>query len=257
MLIVGIDSLIGSYLSNYLDTFGYKIYGTTRRKINSWGGDKRVIFLDLSEKTILFPKVQFDIAIICAGISNLEFCENFPVESSKINFDKTIEVIKNFLDSKTHVIFLSTNAVFDGTKQFYKYFDKVSPITNYGKLKSRVEKFFDDENYCILRLTKVLTPNMNFLVQLENDFKLGKELNAFTNLFISPITLTQVGDALHKLISSKAEGVYQLGSEFEMSYYNFAINYYSKNTNLRNSIIGEIYSNNATNKYNSLTTYLP
>ena len=161
------------------------------------------------------------------------------------------------MDSKTHVIFLSSNAVFDGTKQFYKYFDKVSPITNYGKLKSRVENFSNDGNYCVLRLTKVLTPNMNFLVQLENNFKLGKELRAFTNLFISPITLNQVGDALHKLISSKAGGIYQLGSEFEMSYYDFVINYFTSNTNLRNSILPEIYSKDMSNKYNSLTTYLP
>jgi len=255
VLIVGIDSLIGSYLSNYLGTLGYKIYGTTRRKIDSLGL-KELFFLDLSEKTISFPKIQFDIAIICAGISNIEYCENFPLESSKINFDKTTEVIKYLLDSKTHVIFLSSNTVFDGTKQFYKYFDKVSPITNYGKLKSRVENFSDDRNYCVLRLTKVLTPNMNFLIQLENNFKLGKELRAFTNLFISPITLNQVGDALHKLISLKAGGIYQLGSEFEMSYYDFAINYFSSNTNLRNSILPEIYSNDMSNKYNSLTTYL-
>jgi dTDP-4-dehydrorhamnose reductase len=255
VLLVGIDSLIGNYLSSHLGSLGYKIYGTTRRKINT-SVKNDLFFLDLSEKTISFPKIQFDIAIICAGISNNAFCEDFQEESRKINFDKTIEVIKYFLDSDTYVIFLSSNAVFDGTKQFYKYFDEVSPITNYGNLKSRVESFINDKNYCVLRLTKVFTPNMNFLVQLENNFKLGKELKAFTNLFISPITLNQVGDALHRLISSRAGGIFQLGGEFEMSYYDFAINYFSKNANFVNSILPEIYSRDASNKYNSLTTHL-
>lgn len=255
MLIVGIDSQIGKYLSGYFDNLGYKIFGTTRRKIDSYG-KRELFFLDLSEKNISFPKFQFDIAIICAGISNLKYCEDFPAESRMINCDKTIEIIKILLESKTQVIFLSSNTVFDGTKQFYKHSEKVSPITNYGRYKSSVENFFNDKNFCVLRLTKVLTPKINFLIQLENNIRIGKEVTAFTNLFISPITLKEVAEALHKLICLKATGVFQLGAEFELSYYDFAIEYFLEQKNLRISILPEIYSNDARNRYNSLTTYL-
>ena len=87
---------------------------------------------------------------------------------------KTIKIIDKAISRNCFVIFLSSNAVFEGSKPYYKYFEKVKPINNYGLFKSQVEKFIisSSKNYaCILRLTKVISNKSSFILNWEKDLK--------------------------------------------------------------------------------------
>ena len=43
---------------------------------------------------------------------------------------------------------------------------------------------------------------------------------------MSPISLDDVSSAIIKLISTRATGIFQLGNDYEISYFDFAIKYY-------------------------------
>jgi dTDP-4-dehydrorhamnose reductase len=149
--------------------------------------------------------------------------------------------------------------VFNGTKQFYNYFDKVSPTTNYGRYKVMVENFFDHPNFSTLRLTKVISKESPLIVGWENEILSGgvNGLLAYKNHFISPVTLNQVGRAVHSALKSNSKGIFQLGSNHEISYYDFALEYFSSNKKALDLIIGKYDPSIQSNKYNSLRTYLP
>ena len=257
ILIIGGNSVVGSFLANYLNAHNYDIFTTTKRKTRY--PNKKEIFLDLSSNNHLLSEQSFEVAIFCAGVTQASKCENFPNESKIINVDNTIKVIEKLLLHKTRVLFLSSNAVFNGTKQFYKYFDTVSPNTNYGKYKVMVENFFDDPNFSILRLTKVLSKKSPLIINWENEISSGglNGIIAFKNHFISPVSLEQVGNAVQLLLMSKSKGIFQLGSNHEISLHDFALEYFSSDKTALDMIVGKYDSSIKGNKYNSLQTYLP
>jgi dTDP-4-dehydrorhamnose reductase len=261
-LIIGVDSQIGIYLNQYLKRKGYQLFGTTRR-IDSLKKSKKLIYLDLSKDFFHNSSENFDLAIVCAGVTDINFCEKYFSISELINVENTIKTIEFLLNKKTQVIFLSSNSVFDGSRSFYKYFDQTKPVNEYGRLKVVVENYFQDFNFFILRLTKVLTADVTFIKKWNDSLRKNEKIITFNNHFISPITLEQVGEAIYQLIglnftqSLKIGNIFQLGSNLEISYFDFANNYFKHNKKALNLIHGIKDPNVATNNYNSLQTYLP
>jgi dTDP-4-dehydrorhamnose reductase len=113
---------------------------------------------------------NYECVIICAAITNIAYCETDPENCERINSINTIKLIERCVDSNCFVIFLSSNAVFDGSKQFYNHTDPPNPNTFYGKSKLLVENYIQSLNTnqaCILRLTKVITEYSQFIQKLD------------------------------------------------------------------------------------------
>jgi len=261
-LIIGVDSQIGSYLNQYLKHMGYQLFGTTRRT-DSLKKSKKLIYLDLSKDFFHNSSENFDLAIVCAGVTDINFCEKYVSVSELINVENTIKTIEFLLYKKTQVIFLSSNSVFDGSRSFYKYFDQTKPANEYGRFKVVVENYFQDFNFIVSRLTKVLTADATFIKQWNNSLNNDEKITVFSNHFISPITLEQVGGGVLQLIdlnltqSLKFGKIFQLGSDIELSFFDFATNYFRHNTKALDLIHVIKDPKIINNKYNSLQTYLP
>jgi len=264
ILIIGGDSQLGSYLNFHLKHLGNEVTITSRRKVSSEHNTSSY-YLDLSKQNIQTPKKQFEVAIFCAGITRIDLCEKYPELTKIINVDNTIRVIQELLDLGTHVIFLSSNLVFDGTKQFYYPNDETCPVSNYGNFKLMVENSFDSSSFSVLRLTKVLTKNALFLKRWQKYILSGEKVITYTNHFVSPITPTQVKDAIMQIIKMhidkkskiNSQCRFQLGANWEVSYFDFALNYFKADSEALNLITGIQDKSISSNKYNSLTTYLP
>ena len=258
ILIVGVDSQIGGYLRTSLTQEGFVVTGSSRREVSKNVQQDDMIFIDLNLNSIELPKKRFDAAIICAGM-NMGMCKEFPVESEKINVKNTIKLIDVLLDMGTHVIFLSSNSVFDGNKAFYKYNDATNPTSRYGIYKQQVEEYLQTSkrNASILRLTKVLTSKTSFIAMWEKYIAEGTRFDIFKNHFLSPVSIDSVANAVTLLINKKLSGIYQLGGDIEISYYDFSQNYFAGNSQALGLIEPREDENQPTGKYNSLETYLP
>lgn len=258
VLIVGIDSQIGDYLETSLALQGYMVTGSSRRIVANERQQKDIIFIDLNLNSLELPNRQFDVAIICAGM-NMAMCKEYPVESERINVKNTIQLIDMLLSKGIHVIFLSSNSVFNGSKAFYKYTDFASPTSNYGMYKLQVEEFLqtNERNASILRLTKVLTPKSSFTTMWEKYISEGKRFDIFNNHFLSPVSMDAVAKAVALLIEKKKGGIYQLSGEQEISYFDFAQKYFAGNVEALNLIEEQVDWNQPTGKHNSLEIHLP
>ena len=258
VLIVGVDSQIGSHLYDFLSQEGFRVVGTTRRKQDSKGLQINRIFLDLELDSIQIPEVQIDIAIICAG-ANQRYCDENPNRAFRINVENSTRFIKMLQDKGVFVIFLSSNAVFDGTKSFYKYTESPNPTNNYGRYKVLIEEFLksNKRDSSILRLTKVLTSETTFIKMWEKYITEGKRFEIFQNHFLSPISLYSVASAVKLLIREREHGIFQLGGSTEISYESFALNHFEGNPVALNLIDFRMDKNARSGKHNSLESYLP
>jgi dTDP-4-dehydrorhamnose reductase len=219
------------------------------------------LYFDLSEPNLNIDFSKYECVILCAAITNIAQCESEPEKCERINSINTIALIEKCVASKCFVIFLSSNAVFDGKKPFYKHTDTTSPTTKYGEFKVNVEKYIQDlpqNDACVLRLTKVITDSTPFIQNWKAAAENGNEIKAFSNRLISPIDIEDVVDSIQLLVERKNSGIFQLGSSEEISFYEFAKKIFTSEPNTLSKIVAtqapSIESNIA---YNSLAMNLP
>jgi dTDP-4-dehydrorhamnose reductase len=224
ILIVGADSAIGSRACCYFEQLGYDVFGTTRRKNL---GENR-FQLDLSVSDPLLPEKVFDVVVMCASITGLAACEADPEGTARVNVHGTLKLIDEAAKHGAQVIFLSSTAVFDGSKPFYAVSDSTHPKSVYGLQKQAVEARVDLEQVAILRLTKVVHQDMPLLKMWREQLNRGKLIHAYVDQKVSPITLDEVCTAIRTLIEKRSVGVYHLGGECEISYFEFANHHLSE-----------------------------
>lgn len=259
LLIVGIDGTIGSKLFSTLSTYPWEVYGTSRDKSRT---SSKVRFLDLESPNLDLHAEKFSVAIICAAITSIYKCEENSSESRKINVIGTIALIDSLLQSGTFVVFLSSNAIFDGSKAFYSINDTPNPLNKYGTFKLEVEECLlkkKNANFAILRLTKLVTDQTKFIVTWKQLLEQKSNILAFSNRMLSPITMGEVESAIYSIILAKQTGVFHLGGQDELSYFDFAKKYFSGQTislSLIRDCIDPLIPPDEI-QHNSLLTFLP
>ena len=259
ILIVGIDGSIGSSLFTRLPPLGFEVYGTSRNRSRL---NTQVLFLDLENPNLSLLQNEFSAAIICASVTNILTCESDPVQSRKINVIGTIALIDSLIQSGCFVIFLSTNAVFDGGKAFATIEDIPNPITNYGYFKREVEIYLEESKFgsgAILRLTKLMTNDARFLVGWRDLASNNQPIPAFINTMLSHITIEEVISSIYNILGARESGTFQLGGLVEESYFDFAVNHFRDSPASLALLVESVDPSVPPNtiRHNSLLTVLP
>ena len=248
ILIIGAEGEIGSYLFKEFKKSSFDIYGTSRRKLNN----SKLIKFDLIDNDFNFDLADFQACIICAGLSNISDIEKNSKYSEFINVLSTIKLIKECKKKNIFLIYLSSVAVFNGRKSFYKITDSPCPFNNYGKYKLEIEDFISNyyfENYAILRLTKVISFNTPLIRKWRELYKLNKNIKVFEDKFLSPISLDKVFVTLNLILKEKLYGIFHLGGKDEISFYEFALKYFNEN-DLSNKLVKPVIFNENKQIYN-------
>ena len=217
-LVIGSNSYIGSALVSYLKLKNKPVFGTTRypHTINNY-----TIYLDLTQDVSKWNcPFPIEIAIICAGITSLKECKKNPQLTAHINVHGILALIKNLVEKGIFVIFLSSNQVFDGSIPFRHPNDSFSPITEYGHQKAEVERQIIQwkESISIIRLTKVVSPQVQPFKTWTQLLKNGKIVNPFSNMALCPIPLPFVIKVLHHIAQLRLPGILQVSGKRDFSY---------------------------------------
>ncbi len=215
-LIIGGDSLIGSDLYRHLKAAGEKVVVTSRRdgaiRPDSIHFDlSRPTRMDLIAKTV----------VMCAGITDLKFCEADPAATRRVNVDSTVAVLENAHAEGSRVIYLSSHAVFDGLTPMLPIGAPTSAIIEYGKQKSEVEKRLIalGERACVVRMTKVMSCQVALISKWISSLEKNESISPFEDLSMSPISLR----FLVSLIADyPIRGMVHVSSGIQLTYAEFA-----------------------------------
>jgi dTDP-4-dehydrorhamnose reductase len=222
-IIIGGDSVVGKALAEYWLKNKIPFQSSTRHK--EFQSEKRP-FIDLTKTRTFENLLPQENAVICAAITDMGLCEKNSEETRVINVSATIKLIKRLNSNKTHIVFLSTNQVFDGKKAYQNPYAPRNPISEYGKQKAQVEEFIENiPNACIIRLTKVIHPELELLKKWKHSIADRKEIYAFVDMTLSPINIDEVVKKIDTLVRHKATGVYQVSGVRDLTYYEFAQNF--------------------------------
>lgn len=224
-LVVGADGLVGSNMVALLERLGARVTGTSRRK--DMLATNR-IFLDLAdERKFKVEEGSYSCAFLSAGITSIATCEAEPERTRQVNVINTIRLVEKLYAAGTRIVFLSSNAVFDGKTHRPEENAGYHPSTEYGRQKVEVERHMlslsgGAGSTVIVRLSKTLSSSSGMAAEFLNKFAANKPCRAFDDLRMSPISLEYALESLLTISKSKLPGIFHLSGLEEMTYAQFA-----------------------------------
>jgi len=218
--VVGAHSTIGAALVSRLKQQRQDVITTGRR-------DASVdVVLDLADadSVLAVDRVgPVGAAVICAGITGEDNCRRSPELAHRVNVDNTIALARRLMSRGTYVLFLSSNAVFDGSVAQAPADSPRRPLTLYGQGKAAVEAALLPEGAAVLRLSKVLAANHRLFSTWAQALLAGQPITAAENLRFAPLPLDGVVSGIEALIEGLHPGLHQWSGIADISYAEAAV----------------------------------
>ncbi|MFO0800093.1 MAG: sugar nucleotide-binding protein [Gemmataceae bacterium] len=217
-LVVGADGGIGRPLLARLRAVGRPAVGTTRR------ADCDGLHLDLASHPDSWQLPdRVAVAYLCAAVTSIDACRRDPAGTRVVNVDRTLALADQLQERGAHVIFLSTNQVFDGTVPFRGEADAVCPLTEYGRQKADAEAaLLAAGDATVVRFTKVVPPEWPIVRNWRAAFERGEPVEAFGDMVLSPVPLPVATEALTRVGGKRPGGVIHVSGAEDCSYAEFA-----------------------------------
>lgn len=207
IVFTGITGLLGRYFLKIQDP-DYEIIGVSRKNCDVT--DKRKV-LDF------IKKINPGIIIHAASEGNVDYCETHPEEAYEVNVKGTQNIIKAAIQIKAKIIFLSSNAIYDGVNPPYDEISAPKPIDVYGKTKIKGENLIIKSSlkYCILRLiTMYGWPNpggrSNPVTWMIDSLKKGERINVVNDVYNNHLWAGQAAEVLREIIRRDKKGIYNI-----------------------------------------------
>lgn len=211
--ITGAGGLLGHYLVRTAPRYApqWRVLGLTRAMVD---------LTDAEAVARLWAQDPPECVIHCAAISKAVACEADPARTHAVNVAATAHLSQ--LASRSRLIFLSSDHVFDGRRGGYRETDAVSPLTVYGRSKVEAEQHvLAYPAHTVLRtsLTAGLSPtgDRSFLEETLQAWDQGKTLRLFADEFRCPLPASVTARAIWEVAAQPCAGLYHLAGTERLS----------------------------------------
>jgi dTDP-4-dehydrorhamnose reductase len=186
----------------------------------------RLDVADTVELNRILQDVRPDVVVHAAAMADVDACERDPQRAQLLNVMAAGSVAQAAGAMRARLIYLSTDQLFDGTKEWYRETDVPAPLNVYGKTKRAGEQM-------------VLATVPDGLVIRTNFFGWGSPhkpslsdwalaglrsssvVRGFTDVFFSPILVNDLADRIEALATLPAAGILHVGGADRLSKYAF------------------------------------
>lgn len=191
----------------------------------------QVDIIDLQDKVKLEERiceVKPDVIIHTAAAINVDRCEEDKEKAYAQNVGITKNLVEICNENNIKLIYISTDAVFDGEKVGeYVEEDEVNPVNYYGYTKLEGENFVKKINSNLILRTNIYGINIqskkSFGEWIVDELIADEELNMFTDIYFSPILVNDLAEVIDKCIEKDLCGLYHACGTGNMSKYDFGI----------------------------------
>jgi len=170
-------------------------------------------------------RLQPNVVALLAAISDIDRCERDPGLAESVNVTGAGNVARACRETGARMMFASSGAVFDGTKNEYAEEDSPCPVNVYGRTKALAEQAVTATvaDAVIVRFSLVLgtaiTPGTNALVdKLVAAWQHGRTVQLPADEYRNALDVQTLAAFLLELASNpRANGIYHLGSANPLS----------------------------------------
>lgn len=227
LLITGVSGLSGNNLAYYFKD-KYEILGLYNSHPVIIDGI-RTEKCDITNKDSIKRTIhEFNPLIIlhCASLTNIEQCELNKDIAKKINVLSTAYLIESVMDKDIKLVYISTDAVYDGVRGNFSESDKVNPLNFYGLSKYQGELEVVKKRNSLIFRTNIFGWNIQDKKSLGewilDELKAKQNINGFKDAYFSSNYTFEFARVIDIAIQKDLSGVYNCGSADTCSKYEFA-----------------------------------
>jgi len=231
ILVTGANGLIGrKVIRQLLKDSNNQIFATSQKRIQIepqvQSFTVNLIYSDINK---LIETLMPDVLIHCAAIASPDACEVDRYTCFKLNVEVTIRLASSCRDYGVHIIFLSSDFIFDGSKGDYSEEDTPAPISYYGETKFEAEKNLFDLNIgaTIVRTSMVYgyedhLARMNIALKVIDHLKNSKPYKVPFDQIRTPTFADDLALALACLAEKRLPGVFNVSGAEAISVFDFS-----------------------------------
>ena len=214
--ITGAEGHIGTALLDLLEGVEYQLLPTDIEEVDITKIDEVTQFVHVNRP---------DVVINCAGLTDVQECENNVDEAYRVNAIgvRNVALAANEVNAK--VIQISTDDVFDKESRVpYNEFDNVHPRTIYGKSKEAGEKILTQllNRFVIIRSSWIYGIGRDFVDEVLRNVGQGMTMEVPNNLYAAPTSAKELAKVIRYFIDNEEYGLYHVVCPGSCSRYEFA-----------------------------------
>lgn len=214
--ITGAEGHIGTALLDLLEGVEYQLLPTDIEEVDITKIDEVTQFVHVNRP---------DVVINCAGLTDVQECENNIDEAYRVNAIgvRNVALAANEVNAK--VIQISTDDVFDKESRVpYNEFDNVHPRTIYGKSKEAGEKILTQllNRFVIIRSSWIYGIGRDFVDEVLRNVGQGKTMEVPNNQYAAPTSAKELAKVIRYFIDNEEYGLYHVVCPGSCSRYEFA-----------------------------------
>ena len=214
--ITGAEGHIGTALLDLLEGVEYQLLPTDIEEVDITKIDEVTQFVHVNRP---------DVVINCAGLTDVQECENNVDEAYRVNAIGVRNVALAAYEVNAKVIQISTDDVFDKESRVpYNEFDNVHPRTIYGKSKEAGEKILTQllNRFVIIRSSWIYGIGRDFVDEVLRNVGQGKTMEVPNNQYAAPTSAKELAKVIRYFIDNEEYGLYHVVCPGSCSRYEFA-----------------------------------
>lgn len=234
IVVTGANGLLGQKLSSILtaDQSVTPIL-TSRGKLTFPTARGEFHAMDITDANAVdevFNKVRPDVVVNTAAMTLVDQCETQQDLCWKNNVTAVENLIESCVTYNTHLIHVSTDFIFDGTRGPLDETETPNPVNFYGKSKAAAEKLLIDSDisWAILRTVLVygITHDLsrsNIVLWVKENLEKGKSIKVVNDQWRTPTLAEDLAMGCYLAAMKKAKGIYNISGKDFVTPFDIAI----------------------------------
>ncbi|MFN3404344.1 MAG: SDR family oxidoreductase [Cytophagaceae bacterium] len=236
VLVTGSNGLLGQKLVNLLvQDENYTLIASSRgpNRLPFTEGDYQYISMDITDKkqvTDAILSVKPDFIIHTAAMTNVDQCEVEKEACRKQNVDAVQFIIDAACKTKSHLVHLSTDFIFDGKEGPYDEKAKANPLSFYGQSKLDAEKLVIKSKikWAIARTVLVYgvahdMSRSNIILWVKKSLEEKKPIQVVNDQWRTPTLAEDLAMGCYLIMENQATGIYNISGKDFLTPYDMAI----------------------------------
>ena len=229
ILLFGGTGLVGSTFINYSKDIFEIFYTYNNNRINFDKTTSYKINLLTENKKIssIINNSKPNIIIHTVAYPSVDFCEANHELANELHVNATKTIVDSAIKNNSKVIFLSTDAVFEGElNKKYNESNTPKPINYYGITKLNAEKIvLEQQNNVVLRTAVVYGwhEKSRFTNWILDYLEQNKTVDPFVDQFNTPTLVDDLAKSMIKIIEKDTSGLFHATGKTCLNRYEFAL----------------------------------
>lgn len=230
ILYTGANGLLGQKISVATSQYSNHAFLATARGANrtKYLGTAAYASMDITDRTEIksvLSEFRADVIVHGAAMTHVDECEKHKELAYRLNVVGTQNIVDAAKEINAHLIFISTDFIFDGQDGPYDENGVPNPISYYGETKLQAERIVQTvDTWSIIRTALVIgiaedLSRSNIILWAKGALEKAQPIRIVSDQFRSPTLAEDLAQGALLVATQRAQGIFNISGPDFMSIY--------------------------------------